>query len=325
MFTSAVVGLGNIGQGYDYEACDSSRILTHASGFFSHPHFELVAGVDPDPAARHKFEKKFRRPAFSSVSDLYKVFSPEVLAIAVPTPLHFEVFKEIISHSPKAIICEKPLALVLAEGRMMNEMAEAAHCALLVNYVRRFEPGVLELKKRIDQKEFGEIYKGTVWYSKGIINNGSHFIDLLLFWFGKVTEIELLNPGRKIKEDDPEPDVKIKFGELEIYFLAGREECFSIRELELMGTSGCIKYSRGGEEIVIKKTSPNPLVPTYTILEKDGQLIKTDLPRYQWYVLEALYQSMVSGSPLNSSGLTALGTMAVVDKILNRVKEIIDV
>ena len=322
VFTAAVIGLGGIGQGFDYEAGDCNRVLTHAAAFSCHPHFELVAGVDPDPGARQKFEKKFGRPAFAAVRELYKAAAPEVLALAVPTPLHFEVFKEVISHSPKAIVCEKPLALKLAEGQMMNDLAAAAQCLLLVNYLRRFEPQVLELKKRIAQKEFGEIYKGTVWYSKGIMNNGSHFIDLLMFWFGEVTEIEVLHPGRKIRGDDPEPDVRMKFGGLDMYFLAGREECFSIRELELLGTSGWIKYSRGGEEIITKKTGPHPLFPGYTVLEEEGQLLKTDLPRYQWHVVDALYRAMVSGAPLNSTGVTALATLTVVDRILNRVKEL---
>jgi predicted dehydrogenase len=321
MFSAAVVGLGNIGLRYDYDETDASRVLTHSSAFYNHRHFDLVAGVDPSPAARKKFEDKFNKPTFATVVDLYGRMAPDVLAIGVPTPLHSSVFEEIIRHSPKAILCEKPIASTLVEGKKMCEIAQAAHCTLLVNYMRRFEPGVIELKKRIKKMELGDIYKGVLWYSKGILNNGSHFVDLLIFLLGNVKDIALLDPGRKHMPHDPEPDLKIKFGDVDIYFLAGREENFSVKELELMGTSGSINYFRGGEDIVLRKTCPHDLFPTYMVLEKEGMNISTDLRRYQLHVLDALYETLTTGAALNSDGQTALETMAVVEKIIMMTKE----
>lgn len=321
MLSAAVIGLGNIGLGYDYDETDASRVLTHSSAFYNHRHFDLVAGVDPSPATRKRFEDKFNKPTFATVVDLYGRMAPEVLSIGVPTPLHSSVFEEIIQHYPKAILCEKPIAPTVAEGKIMCEMAHAAHCVLLVNYMRRFEPGVLELRKRIKNKELGDIYKGTLWYSKGILNNGSHFVDLLIFLLGDVKDIVLIDTGRENMQYDPEPDLKIKFGEVNIFFLAGREENFSIKELELMGTKGSIQYSRGGEEIVLRKTCSHDLFPTYTVLEKEGMNIPTDLRRYQLHVLDALYKTLTTGAALNSDGQTALETMAVVEKILTMAKE----
>lgn len=319
MFTAAVVGLGNIGQGFDYDLTDASRVLTHASGFLHHPGFRLVAGVDPDPGAREKFERKFHQPAFGSVAELYRQLAPDVVSLGVPTALHFTVFQEVISHSPKAILCEKPLAQTLAEAEKIRDMARRAGCLLLVNYLRRFEPGVLELKKRIEQKECGEIYKGTLWYAKGILNNGSHYLDLLRYLLGEVEDLVLLDPGRPGLAD-PEPDLKITFAGTPVYFLAGREECYSIKELELYGTLGQIKYSQAGEVIVIRKTRSSPIFSGYRILEEQGQPIIADLPRYQLHVLEALYQALLTGSALNSDGDTALETMAVAERIINLVQ-----
>ena len=115
-FPSAVLGLGAIGQEYDYDEVGGSKVLTHASGYANHPSFDLVAGVDPDCKRRKKFEKKFKRPSFQSVDELFKNCSPEVLSICTPTPLHFSVFKEALSCSPKAVVCEKPLAQTPGEG-----------------------------------------------------------------------------------------------------------------------------------------------------------------------------------------------------------------
>ena len=52
---AVVLGLGQIGQGYDYDHPDDSLILTHATGFAYHEAYELVAAVDPDPFQRERF------------------------------------------------------------------------------------------------------------------------------------------------------------------------------------------------------------------------------------------------------------------------------
>lgn len=224
-YRAAVVGLGNIGLGYDYQSQDGSLIFTHAAGFHFHPGFELVAGVDANPEARGRFENKFAQPAFATVREMFASCTPDVVSIAVPTTLHHTVFMEVMNYSPKAVLCEKPVGGNLAMAREMKETADRKGTIMLVNFIRRFEPGVLRLKEAIAAGDYGHIYKGTMWYSKGILNNGSHFIDMLIFLFGPVTAVNLLDTGIQHGKD-PEPDVKIRFGDVDIYFLAGREDCF---------------------------------------------------------------------------------------------------
>ncbi len=114
VFSAAVIGLGRIGQGYDYDRPDRNHVLTHANAFKNHPGFQLIAGVDPVLAQRERFEKKFARPAYPDLRTLFSKENPQVLSIAVPTALHFQIFKEVIEHAPTAIICEKPLAACIA-------------------------------------------------------------------------------------------------------------------------------------------------------------------------------------------------------------------
>jgi predicted dehydrogenase len=315
-FTAAVIGLGNIGQGFDYDCPDASRILTHATAFHYHPGFELVGGVDPDAAARQRFTAKFGKPAFTSVPELWTAVSPDVVAISVPTPLHSRVFHEILAHKPKGIICEKPLAVKQAEGEAMVTAAEAAGSLLLVNYMRRFEPGVIELKRRISCGELGTFYKGVQWYSKGILTNGSHFVDLLSFLFGPASRIQVLQRGRAYADFDYEPDALVRFGNVVMYFLAAREECFSMRDLQLISDKGEVRYATSGEVIEWRCKRPHPLVPGYTILAEAPERIETDLRRYQWHVAQALLDALTTGTPACSTGLTALRTMATVQQLM---------
>lgn len=315
-FSSVVLGLGQIGQGYDYDHPDDSLILTHATGFAYHEAYELVAAVDPDRVKRERFEKKFGQPAYPDVQTLLTQHQPEVLSIAVTTPLHYQVFQEVIHCQPRAVLCEKPIATCVKDAKCMVALAEENKCALLLNYIRRFEPGVLALKQVIQERQLGQIYKGTVWYGKGLLNNGSHFVDLLRFLLGDVVEIQILNRGRKWDDQDPEPDVCIRFGETAIFFLSAREEYFSVGDMELIGTQGKIRYAEGGTIIELRKTEPDPVFPGYTILGQEKRIIPSDLKRYQWHVLDHLHRHLLYGTPLYSDGKSATETLEVIENVV---------
>jgi predicted dehydrogenase len=319
-FTAAVIGLGRIGQGFDYDQHGSSVIATHASAYTQHHGFELCAGVDPDPAQRKRFESKFNQPAYIDLKSMMAHYKPEVLSIAVPVEQHLPVFQDIVHHNPRAVICEKPIASSAAEGRLMQSLAEAHKCALVVNYMRRFEPGSIALKEIVRNGKVGKIFKGVVWYSKGLINNGSHFLDLLHFWLGDVTRVEVMQKGRRWDDIDPEPDVCLHFDQAAIYFLAGREECFSIGEMDLFGSSGRIRYTEFGKLIELCRTSPDPVFEGYTILGQDKEIIPTDLKRYQWHVLEGLYNHLTRNTELVSNGSSATKTLEVMELICSRMK-----
>ena len=315
-FSAAVVGLGQIGQGYDYQVADKSLTLTHAAGFAAHPGFSLSAGIDPDPRQGQRFSAKYGVKAYATIGALLAEQRPEVFSLAAPTPLHHGMFLELIEARPLAILCEKPIAANVAEGREMVERAEQAGCALLVNYMRRFEPGVRHLKEAIEYGQFGKIYKGTVWYSKGFLNNASHFIDLLQYFFGSMTDFKVISPGRRWNGIDPEPDVLVQFGDAEVVFLAGREECFSQAEMTLIGTKGRVLYACGGGHIECQYAQADPTFPGYLSLGHP-EPITNDLSHYQSHVVDALYQGLVNGSPLASDGKSALGTLLTVERIIS--------
>ena len=312
-YKAAIIGLGRIGQGFDYDQPDDSLIATHASAYFHHPGFELLAGVDPVPSQRKRFEAKYDRPAYSDIKEMMDHHLPDIVSIAVPVNQHLPVFQEIIHCNPKAVICEKPIASSAAEGRLMLAIASDHQCALVVNYMRRFEPGSIALKRIIQEGGVGEIFKGVVWYSKGLLNNGTHFIDLLCYWLGDVTSVEVMSKGRKWDGKDPEPDICLHFDKVAVYVFAGREECYSTGEIDLFGSRGRIRYTEFGKQIEICKTVPDPVFEGYTILRKERDVIPTDLKRYQWYVLEGLYNHLVHNTALASDGQTATKTMEVFE------------
>lgn len=314
-YPTAVIGLGKIGQEYDYASHDDSFIVTHAHAFSRHPGFELVGGVDPRAAQRRKFTKKFNAPAFTSLSALLRHTSPTVFALAVPTPQHAHVARDVLTAHPHLLLCEKPLAATVGDARWLVRAATQKKCSLAVNYMRRFEPGVNKLKKMLATDSFGTIYKGTVWYGNGLRNNGSHFIDLLTWLLGPVKEVSLIAPGR-VYRGDPEPDVLITYASAAIACLAICEEHFTLSGFELVGTKGTIRYSERGTRIETRQVVPDPQFPGYSVLQAQPQLVPNDLLRCQWHVVDSLYRHLKRGTPLPSTGGSALKTLAVVESIV---------
>lgn len=315
-FDAVVVGLGNVGLRYDLEDMGSERVASHANAYSLHPGFRLVAGIDPDETGRVLLEQRYAVPAFPSIASMLAAgIRPEVWSIAVPTFQHFTLFEEIIAHQPAGILCEKPLAQHLAEGERMVAAANFNGCVLAVNYMRRFEPGVQALRRLIAEGALGEIYKGTAWYSKGLLNSGSHIIDLLAFLLGDTGAVQVLAVGRQWDGHDPEPDVCLTFGMTRVMLLAAREECFSLIGFELIGTGGTVRYIDGGHRIELRRACNIPKFPGDRILEPVSEVLPSDLKRYQWHAVDALHRHLDKGDRLHSSGESALETLRTVDHV----------
>jgi hypothetical protein len=147
--TAAIVGLGKIGMLYDKHLAPSEFVLSHARALDLHDDFELVGAVDPNPALCDDFERLYGAPAYENLSQMMAQVLPDVVVVASPTPTHEGVLNQVLAHySPKAFLCEKPLAYEGAAGQRMVEACARARVPIYVNYIRRADPGVQEVKAR---------------------------------------------------------------------------------------------------------------------------------------------------------------------------------
>ena len=304
--------------GYDYDVSDRNQIVSHAAAFTAHDGYALIAGVDPDPSKRRAFEKKYRKPAYPCIEGLQLSVCPDVYAVSVPTGLHGAMVSSTLKSKPLAVLCEKPLASTVAEGESMIVAAREAGTVLAVNYIRRFEPGMRELCRVLKQGEMGEIVKGIIWYTKGLRNNGSHFIDLIQSILGLPCSVQCLAPGRNLEDGDAEPDACLIFNDCNVYLLAGKQECFARAELELWTTKGVVRCLRGGEVVELTGTHVDPMLPDCQVLNLTPKRIQTDFGHYQLYVADALYRHLVEGAMLTSSGDTALETLRTIERVISQ-------
>ncbi len=82
--------------------------------------------------------------------------SLEAVFITTPTSTHFTLVSEYLTLG-KHVFVEKPISNNYEEIINCFQLAESRDLTLLVGYNRRFDPKLLEIKKRLDAKEIGDL------------------------------------------------------------------------------------------------------------------------------------------------------------------------
>lgn len=315
-YSVLLVGLGQIAMGYDLGSAGDRVVSTHARAFTMHPAFTLAGGVDPGAEKRETFAQVYGRPAYADVAIALADIEPDVVIIAVPTLHHGEVLREVLAKAaPRAVLCEKPLSYSLPEARDMVRLCEAKGCELYVGYPRRSAPGSREVNRRLRDGTIAGPSKGVAWYSKGLLHNGSHFVNLVEYWLGPISGFSVIAAGQRWDNNDPEPDIRIDFAGGSVSFFAAREEDYSLHEIDLVASNGRLRYSRGGERIVWQPAAADAYFEGYKVLSDDGEGIPTDAAMTQWHVADQLARRLQGENADLCSGTEALHTLEWLMKI----------
>lgn len=138
---------------------------------------------------------------FENWKDLVKINEIDIIIVATPNNLCFEIIKECIKNK-KHILVEKPAAINSKELVKLIELSKKSDVKIHVGFNHRFHPAIIEAKNIIDQKKLGELmfirarygHGGRLGYEKEwradpkisgggeIMDQGCHLIDLSR-WF----------------------------------------------------------------------------------------------------------------------------------------------
>jgi len=305
-YTVGLIGLGNIGMGYDYDIPNSESIFTHANAFSLHSNFELVGGCDPDINKRKRFEKRYSQ-TFSSVSQLIQAENPEIFVVSSPTKTHDQVIKEIIEiGQPKLILCEKPLTSSYKKSKLINNLCKASKVPIILNFPRRAEIGIKKIKQMILSEKLIPPFKVNVFYSKGLMHNGIHFVDLLSYFFGEIKASRVIKSGHNEKNIDISLEYDISSANL----ISWNEEFYENYSMELLSPSGKIIY---GNDSSIEFKSVNK---DKSRLNLKGIHIENNSQIYQLNVVEEILLFMKNSKSKLTTGDEFLSYQRVIDNLL---------
>jgi predicted dehydrogenase len=138
----AVLGLGMIGR-------------HHARLLQSSPRVDFAGAVDP---AGDRFGVVHEKHlVFADLDSLLRTGAPDFAIVAVPTEEHVAVVRALAAEGVHVLV-EKPLAASTAEARELIDACHDAGIRAAVGHVERFNPALLELRRRAQDGQLGQIF-----------------------------------------------------------------------------------------------------------------------------------------------------------------------
>jgi predicted dehydrogenase len=123
---------------------------------------EIVGVCDTDLARAERVGRDFAAPAFGSVAELLDRARPEAVSVATLPPSHRELAIQLLTAGCH-VLCEKPVALDLAEATDMVRAAEGAKRLLSICFEYRYWDEAAHLRRRIANGDFGHVHAIRTW------------------------------------------------------------------------------------------------------------------------------------------------------------------
>ena len=153
-----IIGAGQIAQN------------AHIPGYKAQSGVELVAVCDVIPGKAAQVAQEHGIPrAYDGTAEMLKKEKLDAVSVCTPNFAHKEATLAALG-ADLHVLCEKPIALSLEQGRQMVEAARAAGKILQIGLHQRFETESQVLKRYVDAGDLGDIYYGeaTLLRRRGI-------------------------------------------------------------------------------------------------------------------------------------------------------------
>lgn len=265
-FKVGIIGCGDIGFVFDYNK-KIDGALTHFKAFNNSNKFEVKAIAETRKDIRDIIESEYEIKTYESYERMLEENELDVIVVATNDESHFEILNKLINHKPKLVFSEKPLTLNLEEAERIVKSYGENKIPLLVNYTRRFLEEFFDIEKIIKENGIGDIESATFYYSRGLIHNASHYLDLVLWYFGEPEKILRVSDKEGISKKDLTTSFDLFYSNgLEVRFIGLKPTRLSFAEIDLVGTNGRVKVNYKNE-MEIYKVIENKTYKGYLLYE----------------------------------------------------------
>ncbi len=190
---------------------------------------ELVGVVDDDPMRGQTLAAQNNARYFHTYEDLLAE-KPDGVIICTENNRHREMVE--MAASPGInVLCEKPLATTLEDARAIVDACDRAGVLLMTAFPMRFSAPLLEIKARLDNGDFGDVYcfnatnqgelptKHRTWFvdpelagGGAIIDHTVHLVDIMRWFTGSEVKNVYAKSNRIFHADE----VEVETGALEM-------------------------------------------------------------------------------------------------------------
>jgi predicted dehydrogenase len=161
-----MIGVGIIGSG-------GIALANHLPGFAYCPDTKVLALCDSNPAVLEKASQSTGiKATYTDYNEVLKRSDVHAVVIATPNFMHAPIALAAIA-AGKHVMCEKPIAMDLAEAFTMLRAAEAANVRHMTAFTYRFVPAMRYMYHLIQRGDIGKPYHFRAqrfqdWFDKNL-------------------------------------------------------------------------------------------------------------------------------------------------------------
>ena len=325
----------------------SSMARSHMAAIITNPNAKLMAICDIDLAKAQRVAAELG--VAQTFRDYQDMLATDIDAVVVCTPDQIHPEQTIASlRAGKHVLCEKPMAMTVAECNMMITAAKDADKQLMVGQVCRFAPGFALARQLINQGRIGELFfveseyahdythsagvgewrKDPVRLRYPVVGGGCHAVDLLRWIAGNPTEVTAY-ANHKVMTSWPVDDCTVALLRFpkdvigKVFVSIGCKRDYTMRSV-FYGTKGTI---------IADNTSPYITIFQESIAENEHVFpnIAEQTVRMQYPVsidshnvtseIRYFVNCLMQGKPVEMDGREGAATVAVCNAIVQSVQE----
>ncbi|MBT4976430.1 MAG: Gfo/Idh/MocA family oxidoreductase [Gemmatimonadetes bacterium] len=164
----------------------SGRIAReHGRGWAECEHTEIAAIADAHPEALASYAADFDvKATYTDYREMLDKENLDIISVCSWDPQHAEMSIAACSRRPKAVLCEKPMAISLGEADAMIIAAQRNEVKLAIGHQRRFYSCWREARRMIADGAIGKPQRLWSAIKAGMMNTGTHCIDFQLYALG---------------------------------------------------------------------------------------------------------------------------------------------
>jgi predicted dehydrogenase len=315
-----IVGCGNIAGRFDSARSVSEPPLTHAGAYAGDSRFSITACVEPDHERRTAFMQRWHVPlGFRSLQEAVLAGQQfDVVSICSPTGSHAQDLDGALELRPKAVFCEKPVTTSAQLTMAAVQRYRSAGVLLAVNYTRRWDPAIVELRRSLRERRWGALRSIVAYYNKGLLNNGSHLLDLLTYFFDRVVVEAVGKPIDDYLPNDPSVPVWLEAdGCVPVQVACGHARDFAFFEVQLVFADAVITMEEAGMSWRERHPVDSRVFSGYRILDEGARRAGG----YEKAMLRSvgnIFEAIEHGAPLASTGESALVAQRLCEEIRQR-------
>ena len=312
----------------------SGMARRHMEGILVNENSELVAiceiNLERAKEAAEKLEIADKVKIYEDYMEMVKAEKIDAAVVVTPDGTHREIVVNLLNAGVD-VLCEKPMALNLADCKAMIEAEKASGRKLMIGQVCRYTPAFIKAKELIDAGEIGELFYVESEYGHDymhmgdnhwrvdperhpIVGGGCHAVDLLRWIAGDPEEVSAYS-NHKLLPKWPIDDCTISIMKFPndvigkvMCSIACKRSSLAIRS-QFYGTKGTILCDNGSPEMTLFK----PVIDENGVDHGGGAPIKIEIDINNHNATAEIAEFidiLINDKPVKTTGIEGASTVA---------------